>query len=440
MRILLITDLEFQEAGNQVLLKTVEGFTRAGHQVHIITSNSFAYKNQSSYKNDNLIIHHFRPAFRGIISRLHLHLRSTKSKTTRQDQERFSEEEYQFFYSSGIQRPFTVRNTYNSWTHFAQMISFTLGAILIALRLVKNKSIDLIYGYEVMGIPTAFIISKITRHPCVSCYQGTFAYPYIDLFRKMIPIGSFIFPMLLPMSMVFMENDGTKGNLVLSHMGVSKDRIYFTLGGVNKEKLRQLVDRNYVKKSLGLPIESIVVLSNNKFKYWKRIDRIIRSFSIVSKKIPNAFLILIGQGREEIYLKELAKRSGAVDKILFLGAIPHDQVQNYYAIADVFMITNDVSNLSLSLLEAMTCSQCILSISDGSLDDLLSNGKNALLVNPKNIDKDLPDALEFLLKNEHLRCNLGSNARNTADKVIKDWDIRADDEVKIIENITCNKK
>ena len=437
MRVLLITDLQFQEAGNQLLAHSVLGLTRSGHEVHFLTSNPRPMENSSiTHSIERMTIHRFRPVFRGLMPWLQaMIVRKLKSGIQSVKSEEFSERTFDSLYSSGIRRPFTVRNTYNSWVHFGQMLSFYLGALAPALRIVRENKIDLLYGYEVMGTPVAFTIAKARSLPSVTNYQGTFVYPYLGSFGKLFRVGSFALPMLLPVNAIFMLNDGTKGDIVLERFGISKERIHFCLGGVEKSPQEPSLCPEEIKVSLGVPRDALVVLSVNKFKYWKRIDRIVCSFSKVAKRIDRAHLLLVGHGSEEVYLRELAKRLGAGDRIVFAGGVPHNQIHQYYAIADVFMITNDVSNLGLPLLEAMANGRCILSLADGSVDQLLSDGESALLVDPSNLDKILPEALEYLLGNEALRCRLGRQAKSVADNVLKSWEDRADEEVKVMEKV-----
>lgn len=435
MRVLFITDLAFQEAGNQVLYETVKGFIRAGHEVHMLVPQTVCNK---MLNIEYLHLHPFRPSLSGWHSIIPL-MNSGDKHISSQEMNSISEEVYQTLYTNGASRSFIERNTYNSWVHLGIIISFSIGAFSTGFNTIRKHNIDLLYGYEVTGIPITSILSRLMSVPCAMRYQGTFAYPYLDSLHNMLKVGSFIFPMLFPSDLIFMENDGTHGDQVLKRFHVTENKIHFVLGGVNRNNLLRPVDRSMIKSRLGFAPDDLVLLSVNKFKYWKRIDRIIRSFAQVAPNVPNAYLVVIGHGQEESYLKELARRLGVIEHVRFIGPIPHQSIGDYYAITDVFMITNDVSNLGLSLLEAMTCGCCILSLDDGSLTGLISNGQNGILVNADPQDHALTEALQILLENRELRQRLGEHASITATCYLKDWQDRADTEVVLLEELVVGR-
>src|SRR3546814_5282672 len=56
---------------------------------------------------------------------------------------------------------------------------------------------------------------------------------------------------------------------------------------------------------------------------------------ILLTKRPNAHLLLVGGGPMEEALKAQAALSAAADRIHFVGRVPHDEVERYYALIDI---------------------------------------------------------------------------------------------------------
>ena len=77
-------------------------------------------------------------------------------------------------------------------------------------------------------------------------------------------------------------------------------------------------------------------------------------------------------------------------------------------LADVYLNTNDVSNLSHPVLEAMISGTAVVSMADGSLDGVIESGKTGLLIDPHtSVSSQLPEAIGALYKDRKLLNRLG---------------------------------
>jgi glycosyltransferase involved in cell wall biosynthesis len=79
---------------------------------------------------------------------------------------------------------------------------------------------------------------------------------------------------------------------------------------------------------------------------------------------------------------------GLSESVVWMGVVAHNDIWALMNVADVFMITNDVTNRCNPLYEATWAGLPVVSIVDPSTADLLKDGRNALLA-----DKDDADAL-----------------------------------------------
>ena len=115
-------------------------------------------------------------------------------------------------------------------------------------------------------------------------------------------------------------------------------------------------------------------LSNHNAGY-KRLDRAVRAVCKISKKYKKIKLILVGQGTYTFSLKKLSDSQQGGENIIFLPKVDHNEIPIILGASDLYLNTNDVSNLSHPVLEAMTAGTPIISMDDGSLDDLVNHGK-----------------------------------------------------------------
>lgn len=96
-----------------------------------------------------------------------------------------------------------------------------------------------------------------------------------------------------------------------------------------------------------------VVISVGRMEGIKRPWHIIRMFSKVSKAIPDAKLILLGDGVLLLLMKKLAKEMGLEEKAIFLGHVKN--VEKYLKIAKVFVMTSSSEAFPCSAVEAISC-------------------------------------------------------------------------------------
>lgn len=121
------------------------------------------------------------------------------------------------------------------------------------------------------------------------------------------------------------------------------------------------------------------------------------------------------------------------DSDVWLGAIAHDDFWALKNAADVFMITNDVTNRCNPLYEAAWAGLPVVSIFDPSTSDLLQDKRNALLA-----EKDDTEALGRRLA-EICREPLLAQALREAQKDLASsfwtWEERMKVEVKELEKL-----
>ena len=122
-----------------------------------------------------------------------------------------------------------------------------------------------------------------------------------------------------------------------------------------------------------------------------------------------AFLA-VGAGSQEVVLRSQAQRMG-VSNLFFLGY--RQDVPALLAQSDVFLLTSQHEPFGMVLLEAMAAGCPIICTRSGGPDYLLSDGKNALLVEVGDVPI-IADHLTRLFSDPDLRQRLSENGREHA--------------------------
>ncbi|WP_439886492.1 glycosyltransferase [Pseudomonas sp. MBLB4123] len=114
----------------------------------------------------------------------------------------------------------------------------------------------------------------------------------------------------------------------------------------------ELLDRDAAREALGLPVDAWVVGNVGRLHPDKDQATLIRGFAQALPQLPaGSRLAIMGSGRLEASLKDLARELNVADSVLFLGQVPGGR--RYFRAFDVFALTSDHEPFGMVLLEAM---------------------------------------------------------------------------------------
>jgi len=144
----------------------------------------------------------------------------------------------------------------------------------------------------------------------------------------------------------------------------------------------------------------------------KGIPTLIEAFAEVAKVIPEARLILVGDGSLRPTIEKRIRELGLENKVLITGFIPNNQIPKILERASVFVLPSYAEGLSNALLQAMAAGlPCIVSDIEGNRE-VIRHEVNGLLF-PVGNSKALAKALIQVLTDKELASKLGLIARES---------------------------
>lgn len=306
-------------------------------------------------------------------------------------------------------------------------ISLFLAALKVRRRTQAN--FDMVYAHNQWAAPAGWLIGKVFGIPNITRLYGTFL---ADLMKK--PLVWLRYPIaaagyLVPHDLLICANDGTRGDEVARKLGIKLERFRFWQDGVDEHPhTKSLSRKTFLQIAPScLREESKWVLSCSRLSYWKRIDRMIRALRFARDQGVDCQLVIAGDGQESRALKQLAADLGVADNIGWLGAVPHDKIPALMDLADVFMITNDVTNRCNPLFEAMRAGLPVVSVYDGATADLLKHHGNALLADRDDVET-LGANLVTICTDKTMAASMRRHQLSQAE-LLWDWEQRMDVEI-----------
>lgn len=180
------------------------------------------------------------------------------------------------------------------------------------------------------------------------------------------------------------------------------EKIVVINNGIAPEKLRDNLTFSYSGRETILSVSNLVAS--------KGIDLNLIAISKLIEKHRRMKYVVIGDGPVMKYLVELASNLGLAGRVEFLGRLPHDEVMEYMAAADVFSMPSWDEGFGIVYIEAMAHGKPVIACQGEGIIDVIENNKTGLLVKPKDVES-LTDAINFLLSNPQKACQIGKRAK-----------------------------
>jgi len=190
----------------------------------------------------------------------------------------------------------------------------------------------------------------------------------------------------------------TKNELVETY-GFPAERIYVLPYVVSIDRFGVTLRNPRLQKRYGLD-GHFVLLYVGRMAGQKKIDHLVEALALVKTKIPNVKLLLAGDATSptcQPYFQqawELAKEKGIQQDVLFLGIIPHEELKDYYNLADIYVTTSFHETFCIPVIEAMACGKPVIGTNIAALPQTI--GDAGLTFQPGNISELATKIVELL--------------------------------------------
>jgi glycosyltransferase involved in cell wall biosynthesis len=203
-------------------------------------------------------------------------------------------------------------------------------------------------------------------------------------------------------------SQGVKDYL-LQEIGLDPAKVRVVANGVDIAALDAARPGPPVRRELGLPEDVPVIGLVGRLDHWgKGHKELFTAMARIRERYP-VHALIVGGGRREAEVRQLAENLGLADAVLFLGQ--RQDVPDLLNAMDVFVLPSYSEGVSLALLEAMAAGRPVIASAVGGLPEVVTDGDTGLLIPPRDADA-LAGALERLLGDPAWAQQLGASARD----------------------------
>lgn len=206
-----------------------------------------------------------------------------------------------------------------------------------------------------------------------------------------------------------------RADLSLARKFIPRRKLTLIPNGVAPtDAMRRDRARDFFAEKIARPVGDDTVLIGTVAELTKNkgLSYLIEAVRLLSRQTANYNLqiVIIGDGEDKAKLQEQIRSLRLEGTVSLIGAVP--DARRYLAGLDIFVLPSLKEGLPYALMEAMQAGLPVIATRVGGIPDIINNGENGLLVDPKNA-RDLADAMVTLLASPEARAHrdLGARAR-----------------------------
>ena len=254
------------------------------------------------------------------------------------------------------------------------------------LRYLRDEPIDVLHTHMFGSNVWGTVIGRMAGVPVIVAQEHTWSYQGQPL-RKLLDgqvVGRFA-------SRFVAVSEADRGRMV----SIEKVRPEKTAVIPAAFVERHSENGRDARAELGIPPGAPVVGTVASMRAQKALDVLVDAFAVLLGSLPDAHLLLVGDGecREEVEARVREHR--LVDRVHFTGNRP--DVPAFIAAFDVSALSSDFEGTPLFVFESMALGTPVVATAVGGVSEVIEDGRSGVLVPPRD-SAALAEALEGLLR------------------------------------------
>ena len=236
------------------------------------------------------------------------------------------------------------------------------------------------------------------RHQLTTIHKSTNSYMARAYYDELEKNGA------MAADLTIVANNWLK-DILINEFGVPSNQIKVLHYGFDTENF---IKRMKKKSSIIKPKNKKVIIYSGRLAELKGVQYLLEALEKLKKNRQDWICWIVGAGDKLAELRIQSKVLGLEEDVLFFGK--RDDVPYLLGISDIFVLPTLLENQPLSLIEAQIAGKATVVSEVGGIPEMIENRVTGILVPPGD-SESLYEQLKELLENDHLRKNIGNNAK-----------------------------
>lgn len=290
-------------------------------------------------------------------------------------------------------------------------IGYVINAIAKGVTILARNDIDVIHSNTYAPALAGQICSNLFRKPHVITFHDICSLKRKDFWVKwasqkgiaasVAVIGPLIEKIVLKLSATLLHTVSETSKRDLLAYKIKKDIIVIP-NGVSLE--------DYDTIGSSDTSDNIQAIYVGRLVFYKNIETIIRALKKVILKIPNAKLIIVGDGPQKTLLKNEEEKLSLTKNIVFTGRVPHKEKVELLKKSSFLVLPSLVEGFGITIIEAYACQKPVLVSEVMPLPEIVENKKDGFTIPPFDYNM-WAEKMVYLLDNPHTAQEMGMHGR-----------------------------
>lgn len=272
------------------------------------------------------------------------------------------------------------------------------------LRFRRFRKDAITVGFDADG----YAIAGRRPQPHVACIKGVLG--------DILPFESRVSRANLAFRVHLEKLHALRSDLVVVPSSYCAERLAELYGVAGAVVVPELIDLDFWRASLaGAPVRTssrFTVLCVCRFYARKRVDLLLEAAALLTKRIPEIEIRIVGGGMERTRLHKLCHRLQLDDVVHWAGDVNLERLAGEYRNADVFCLPSIQEGFGIVFLEAMAAGKPIVAFRSAAVPEVVKYG---YLAEPASVE-DLAAGIERLYSDAELRAWLGEKGRQSVER------------------------
>ena len=295
---------------------------------------------------------------------------------------------------------------------------------------VINKGLkldfDIIQASQTFPLLPSSFLSKMKKRPLVAVYHDIYGYSFSlkdkGLLRGVIRGSVEHITLKMNYDAIIAVSRSTMKKLL--KYGIDEEKIKVITGGVDLKMIDPIKEEKTSTPS---------ILFVGRLVPHKRVEDLLKAFSIVLKTNPKTNLYIVGTGKHKDFLQEYASSLNLEKKVTFTDYVTESEKIRLMKKAHVLVLPSIMEGFGLVLIEAMACKTPVIATDLGGPKEVVVDNETGFLVEPFN-PKALAEKIGSIINDEKFRTRMGEAGRRRVEELYT-WDKTADNMIQLYKKL-----
>lgn len=260
--------------------------------------------------------------------------------------------------------------------HLLEKGGFDRRIVPALVDLIRREKIDLVHSHLYHGNFYGRLAAKRAGVPAVASFHNTYSHP--KLHRRLVN-----WYLARHTAAIIAGSEEIRRD-VIRYDHVPDSLVELIPNSVDLARSESTLSKSQARKNLALPEKALVLGTVGRLEEQKGHRYLIEALGLINRHGVNAYLLLIGDGRERLALKELAEQLGLGERVLFLGT--RSDLGGLFRAMDLFVMPSLWEGLSLAMLSAMAAGLPVVATAVGGVGQVLGDDEHGYTVSPGNAE------------------------------------------------------